>query len=167
MFLIAPSMSNQWRVVVVVNQAKCSPADAIILVQNFKGSKKKTRLLVRLERPPMISSPVFLLGEFLQNTFDQTNIGSEHEFSGGDEVAWVNYRRWYVKWITGTSSGSPLDLCCLWTEMVEMLFPGTFFQDVLTFKISALHHFYFQSYNIFSWWISNFSEIELFPWLSL
>ena len=65
-----------------------------------------------------------------------------------------------VKWLT-------LYLCCLWTEMAEILFPGTFFQDVLTFKISALHHFYFQSYNTFSWWISNFSEIELFPWLSL
>ena len=65
-----------------------------------------------------------------------------------------------VKWLT-------LYLCCLLTEMAEILFSATFFQDVLTFKISALHHFYFQSYNTFSWWISNFSEIELFPWLSL
>ena len=65
-----------------------------------------------------------------------------------------------VKWLT-------LYLCCLWTEMAEILFPGTFFQDVWTCKISALHHFYFQSYNTFSWWISNFSEIEWFPWLSL
>ena len=51
--------------------------------------------------------------------------------------------------------------------MAEILLPSTFFQDVLTFKISALYHFFFQSYNTFCWWISNFSEIDIFPWLSL
>ena len=56
-----------------------------------------------------------------------------------------------VKWLT-------LYLCCLWTEMAEILFPGTFFQDVLTFKISALHHFYFQSYRVIT------REITQFNW---
>ena len=47
-----------------------------------------------------------------------------------------------VKWLT-------LYFCCLLTEMAEILFPATFFQDVLTFKISALLHIYFQSFNTF------------------
>ena len=71
------------------------------------------------------------------------------------QVAHVN-----VKWLTQY-------LCCLWTKMAEIWFPDTFFKDVYTCKILALHHFYFLSYDTFSWWISNFSEIEWFPWLSL
>ena len=65
-----------------------------------------------------------------------------------------------IKWLTQY-------LCCLFAEVAEILFPGTMFQDVLTFKISALHHFDFRSQYNSSGWISNFSEIEWFPWLSL
>ena len=65
-----------------------------------------------------------------------------------------------VKWLTQY-------LCCSWTKMAEIWFPDTFFKDVYTCKILALHHFYFLSYDTFSWWISNFSGIEWFPWLSL
>ena len=49
-----------------------------------------------------------------------------------------------VSTVGGTSSGSrnvkwlTLYLCCLWTEMAEIWSPGTSFQDVWTFKISAL-----------------------------
>ena len=43
-----------------------------------------------------------------------------------------------IKWLT-------LYLCCLLTEMADILFPATVFQDVLTFKISAPHYLYFQS----------------------
>ena len=37
----------------------------------------------------------------------------------------AQYSRWNVKWLT-------LYLCCLWTEMAEILFPGTFCENVLT-----------------------------------
>ena len=74
-------------------------------------------------------------------------------------MVWI-YSCWNVKWLTQY-------LCCLWTKMAEIWFPDTFLKDVYTCKILALHHFYFLSYDTFSWWISNFSGIEWFPWLSL
>ena len=58
--------------------------------------------------------------------------------------------------VGGTSSGSrnvkwlTLYLCCLLTEMAEILFPGTFFEGVWTCKISALYPLYSQSWETFS-----------------
>ena len=41
-------------------------------------------------------------------------------------------------------------LCHFWTEMAKIWSPGTFFQGVWACQISALYHFYFQSYQTFT-----------------
>ena len=56
----------------------------------------------------------------------------------------------------GTSSGSPYISVVLLTEMAEMLFQGTFCEDVWTCKISALYLLYFESYESFCGVFSDF-----------
>ena len=71
-------------------------------------------------------------------------------------------KNWVSCTVGGTSSGSrnvkwlTLYICCLWTEMAEIWCPGTFFEDVWTYKISALYLLYFQSYETFSDVLSDF-----------
>ena len=58
--------------------------------------------------------------------------------------------------VTYTESGTPMlnwdsrYLCHFTTEMAEIWSPVTSFQDVWTYKISALNLLYFQSYQTFS-----------------
>ena len=81
--------------------------------------------LVTLNKQFFFASTQFLLKSF-SHTVSVTSSGSRN-----------------VKWIT-------LYICCLWTEMAKILFPGTFCEDVQTCKISAFYPLYSQSYESFS-----------------
>ena len=68
----------------------------------------------------------------------------------------LHARHFQVYTVTYTESGTPMlnwdsrYLCHFSTEMAEIWSPATFFQDVFAYKIAALYHLYFQSYETFS-----------------
>ena len=65
------------------------------------------------------------------------------------------YSHLYWKWDTYVELGHS-NLCHFSTEMAGIWSPGTSFQDVWTFKISALYLLYFPSYESFCGVFSDF-----------
>ena len=81
-----------------------------------------------------------------------TGVHCRH-FEGKVSSICSNY---YTTAVTYTESGTPMlnwdsrYICHFSTEMAEAWSPGTSFQDVWTYKISALYLLYFKSYETFS-----------------